>query len=120
MVKFNDNVYLRSLIYRLGLSWTSLPDLLNLEEALYGKIINFYNLVAEDKLVPFLLRILAKYSSVSSEVFDLRDSLENEDSEAKREVIELKSEYLQSRRVPLMRVITYFMPKLKKICKNNS
>jgi hypothetical protein len=68
IISFNDNLYLRCLLWRRGLGAhdrTSPPNLLTLEEVISGKLVAIYNSAKEDEIVPFSLTYFKKYCETS-------------------------------------------------------
>lgn len=96
------------------------PDLLLLEETLSGKLVGIYFASKKDEdIISFATDIFRRYCETCQELQILCEYQKNvERGETIQEAnAELLHSYLTARKVPLMRVINYFLPKFSKVCK---
>ncbi len=74
-IRFNDNLYLRCLLWRAGLPPDSLrpPNLLTLEDAISRKLVAIYNAAHEPQTLPFSLTFFQRYCCASQRYLELAD-----------------------------------------------
>jgi len=93
------------------------PNLLSLEEAIAGKLVAIYSSAKEGSIVEFSLQVFAKYCKTSAFLSELRAYL-SQGGDLQVENATVLTNYLKDRRIPLTRVMGYFLPKYQKFCQS--
>ena len=121
VISFNDNLYLRCLLWRVGLPSSGAsrpPDLLTLEDIISSKLVAIYNSANDPAIVAFSLAVFQRYCQASQRFTELASRVPSVGADPLNQHVDLIKDYLQARKVPLTRVMSYFLPKYSRMCKS--